>query len=206
MRGSVFVRRAVRRLSRWPRPVWARVILWAATLLCLFNVTVAFFGNSVIFPLSPFCLRARAQALTRYLRHRPVCLFVGHPPTEALVTQAERHHHLPAGLLLALLEVESGLNPHRISSSGAMGIAQLVPGTADLLHIEDPYDTEQAVDASARYLSQQLEHFRSVSLALAAYNAGPGSVNGAVPVNGETEKYVQQVTDEYVRIRAHGIR
>lgn len=192
-----------RRFRVPPWAPWGLTVAAAVALpVLLLNLAVAFFGNNVIFPLSPFHLGSKLHALGRYFAHRPLCLFLGHPEPHGLIASAEKRHHLPGGLLEALLEVESGTRPHRISSTGAMGMGQMVPSTAKLLGVDDPFDTPQAVEASARYLSEQLVHFHSVPLAVAAYNAGPGNVQGHVPHNGETEFYVARVTAGYARLRA----
>jgi soluble lytic murein transglycosylase-like protein len=99
----------------------------------------------------------------------------------------------------AIVTVESGNHAHRISFAGAMGPAQLMPGTAALLGVSDPFDPSQAIDGGARYLAQQLRRTGRVDLAVAAYNAGPGAVNGSVPRNGETELYVAKVMKELHR-------
>ncbi len=67
--------------------------------------------------------------------------------------------------------------------------------------MEDPFEPGPAVEASARYLSEQLARFNDVRLAVAAYNAGPGAVGGQVPHNGETEFYVAKVLAAYERLR-----
>jgi soluble lytic murein transglycosylase-like protein len=74
-----------------------------------------------------------------------------------------------------------------------MGPAQLVPGTAAQLGVKDPFDPAEAIDGGARYLAQLLQRTGRVDLAVAAYNAGPGAVQGQVPKNGETEVYVAKV-------------
>jgi soluble lytic murein transglycosylase-like protein len=171
------------------------------TPLVLLNLAVSFFGGSVVSPLSVSFLEQKLHALQAYARHRPACLLSGHEPLEPVITEAERRHRLPAGLLHALVEVESETRPHRISPAGAMGPGQLMPGTARMLRVEDPFDPRPAIDASARYLAGQLERFDDVRLALAAYNAGPGAVDGQVPRNGETEFYVVKVMNAYARLR-----
>lgn len=176
------------------------VALVCAPLLAI-NGAVAFFGSSVVFPLSPFFLESKVQALSAYARHRPRCVLNGHGDLEALATRAERRHGLPAGLMWAIVQTESGARPHRISFAGAMGPAQLMPGTASLLDVSDPFDPAESIDAGARYLKQQLERFSDVQLAVAAYNAGPGAVRGSVPRNGETEFYVAKVMRQYARGR-----
>lgn len=170
--------------------------------LVALNLAVAFFGNSLVFPLSPFFLGNKLRALGRYALHRPVCLFTGHPSVEDAVARSEGKHRLPRGLLAAIVEVESHGRIHRISSAGAMGPGQLVPGTARLLGVSDPFDPVTSLDASGRYLATQLASFRDIRLAVAAYNAGPGAiVNGRVPQNGETEFYVRKVMNAYASTR-----
>jgi soluble lytic murein transglycosylase-like protein len=178
-----------RRLSWWQRLVLAA----CAPLLCL-NLAVAFFGHAAVFPLSPFYVPEKWSALKAYARHRPACLLSGgHDDVAGLAEASERRHHLPRGLMRAVVEVESGGRAHRISAAGAMGPAQLMPGTARMLGVKDPYDPASSIDAGARYLRSLLDRLGSVRLAVAAYNAGPGNVSDRVPQNGETEHYVARV-------------
>lgn len=168
------------------------------------NLAVAFFGDTSVSPLSLSFLEQKAQALAAYARHRPGCLIGGHPELPPLIHACERRHHLPPGLLEAVVEVESRTEPHRISPAGAMGPGQLMPSTASLLRVEDPFEPAAALDGSARYLADLLGRFRGdVKLAVAAYNAGPGNVDGHVPRNGETEFYVEKVLTLYERLRPH---
>jgi len=184
------------RTVRWGRWVIVALILMAP--VCLVNVAVAACGHTVVFPLSPFFLREKLQALTRYALHRPRCLISEHPPLAPLVARAEGRHRLPRGLLAAVVEVESSGRVHRISPTGAMGPGQLMPATARALGVGDPFDPEENIDGSARYLASQLATFHDVRLAVAAYNAGPGAiVHHAVPHNGETEYYVDRVMHVY---------
>lgn len=200
--------RLLTRLSRWAGRVRWRVWVWRARWslivvapLVLLNLLVAFCGHTVVFPLSPSFLRPKAIALGRYFLHRAHCLGTGHPPLEPLIHQAETRHRLPRGLLVAVVEVESNGRVHRISPAGAMGPAQLTPGTARALGVVDPFDGAQNLEGAARYLALQLGHFHDVRLAAAAYNAGPGSIVGrAVPRNGETEIYVERVMRIYRRL------
>lgn len=178
-----------------------------AALLCSLNLTVAWIGETVVFPLSPLFLPEKVQALSAYFAHRPRCLMKGHPPLDREIARATKRHRLPKGLLAAVVQVESEGRPHRISAAGAMGPGQLMPATARALGVADPFDGRESVDAAARYLAQQLRRYRGdVRLAVAAYNAGPGNVGSAVPRNGETEHYVRRVLREYERLRAGGGR
>ena len=91
---------------------------------------------------------------------------------------------------------ESRYNPRAISTAGAMGVMQFLPGTAQQLGVRNPHDVEQNVAGGTAYLRQQLERFgNNVPLALAAYNAGPGAVikYGGIPPYRETQNYVRQI-------------
>jgi soluble lytic murein transglycosylase-like protein len=91
---------------------------------------------------------------------------------------------------------ESRYNPRALSTAGAMGVMQLMPGTARQLGVRNPQDVEQNVVGGTAYLRQQLERFgNNVPLALAAYNAGPGAVMkyGGIPPYRETQDYVRQI-------------
>ena len=180
----------------------ALAVLLALALMPLIfvNGTIALVGHTPVFPLSPYFLKEKWAALCAFARHLPACLQRGHPARlDAFIAQAEVRHHLPPGLLAALVHVESGSRVHRISRAGAMGPGQLMPATAKMMGVRDPFDPQQAIDGSARYLARQIARFKDLSLALAAYNAGPGNVGRRVPVNGETEFYVPKVLAEYER-------
>jgi hypothetical protein len=182
-------------------PGWVWLGLCVLVPLVLLNLAVGYFGNTTVSPLSLSFLEEKLHALGVYARHRPVCLLNGHEPMEPLITEAERRHRIPPGLLQALVQVESETRSHRISPAGAMGPGQLMPGTARMMGVEDPFDPRDALEGSARYLAEQLARFDNVRLAVAAYNAGPGAVDGAVPRNGETEFYVAKVMAAYARLR-----
>jgi hypothetical protein len=117
-------------------------------------------------------------------------------PYVATATQMAERYGLPANVLLSLLHRESGFNPTAVSSRGALGIGQLMPGTARDLGV-DPNDPIQNIEGSARYLRQQLDRFEgNMPLALAAYNAGPRRVaeaGNAIPGNAETQAYVPAI-------------
>jgi soluble lytic murein transglycosylase-like protein len=191
----------LRRFWRFLRPYRGRIARWAlivATPLCLLNVTVSICGHAAVFPLSPFFLGAKLKALGYYALHRPRCVFSEHPPLAPLIASAEARHRLPHGLLAAVITVETDSHVHRISPTGAMGPGQLMPSTVRALGVGDPFDPEENLDGSARYLAAQLHTFHDVRLAVAAYNAGPGAiVHRAVPQNGQTEYYVQRVMHIY---------
>jgi soluble lytic murein transglycosylase-like protein len=116
-----------------------------------------------------------------------------------LIRSAERRHGLPAGLLDALVATESAYRPYAVSRAGAVGLAQLMPGTARAMGVTNSFDVVANLDGGARYLRAMIDQFGSVTLALAAYNAGPGAVTRSrgIPRNGETPHYVQRVLSRW---------
>lgn len=111
-----------------------------------------------------------------------------------MAKDAAKRHGIPVDLFLRLVQQESGWNPTAVSHKGAMGLAQLMPGTARTLRV-DPKDPAQNLEGGARYLKQQFKTFGSWRLALAAYNAGPGAVRkyDGIPPFKETRNYVKVI-------------
>lgn len=105
-----------------------------------------------------------------------------------------RKHGVPEDLFLRLVQQESDWKPGAVSSAGAIGLAQLMPGTARKLGV-NPRDPRQNLEGGARYLKQMYRKFGSWRLALAAYNAGPGAVEkyNGVPPYRETKTYVRKI-------------
>ena len=113
----------------------------------------------------------------------------------SLIVRAAQRWGVSAHLLAAQLYAESNFNPFARSPAGAEGIAQFMPGTADAMGLDDPFDPAQAIVAQARLMRDLLGRFGSVPLALAAYNAGPGAVAGCgcIPPYPETRAYVTRI-------------
>lgn len=126
----------------------------------------------------------------------PIPRFNGRYKGEYLETAraAARKHDIPEDLFLRLVQRESGWNPNATSSKGAQGLAQLMPGTADLLGV-DINDPTENLHGGARYLKMMYNKFGNWRLALAAYNAGPGAVEdaGGIPPYAETKAYVMAI-------------
>ncbi len=116
------------------------------------------------------------------------------------VYAAETRFGLPVGLLDALIWTESRYNPTAVSHAGAAGLGQLMPETAKDLGVANRFEPYGNIIGAARYLRQMLDRFGAIHLAVAAYNAGPGSVSklGRIPLNGETPAYVRNVLDRWV--------
>jgi len=126
--------------------------------------------------------------------------FTSETPYGPLITQAARRHGLDPALLAAVVKQESRFNPTAVSRAGAMGLGQLMPGTAADLGVTNPFDPAQNLNGSAGYLAMLLNRYSGdVRLALAGYNAGPRAVDRCrcVPANGETPGYVANVTAHY---------
>ncbi len=115
-------------------------------------------------------------------------------PYLAMAREAALLHGVPVDLFLKLVQQESNWNAKAKSHKGALGLAQLMPGTARLLRV-DPNDPQQNLEGGARYLKEQYLKFGSWRLALAAYNAGPNAVEkyGGVPPYAETRNYVRVI-------------
>lgn len=110
------------------------------------------------------------------------------------ILDASAYYQVDPILIAALFTCESGFREDAISPAGAIGIAQLMPGTAETLGV-NPYDTRDNIFGGVAYLAQQLNEFGDYALAEAAYNAGPGAVwdAGGIPGYAETQDYVRNV-------------
>lgn len=119
-----------------------------------------------------------------------------------LVRDKSRLHGVDPRLVEALIQVESDFKPGAVSDKGAQGLMQIMPGTGKDLGMRRPFDLEENIEAGVRYLKMQLERFGSNSLALAAYNAGPGAVEryGGIPPFRETRDYVKKVLSIYRKL------
>ncbi|WP_068013913.1 lytic transglycosylase domain-containing protein [Rhodoplanes sp. Z2-YC6860] len=120
--------------------------------------------------------------------------------TAVLVAQA---NNLPASFFTRLIRQESGFNPRVISSAGAQGIAQFMPGTASSRGLADPFEPTGALAASAKYLAELVDQFGNLGLAAAAYNAGPKRVQDWIAkrtrLPAETRNYVYSITGQLIQ-------
>ena len=115
---------------------------------------------------------------------------------EILARHIARRHQVDEELVAAVVRADSVFDPTAVSRVGAMGLMQLMPGTAADLEVDDPFDPEQNLDGGVRYLKGMMNRFDGrVDLALAAYNAGPTAVEryGGIPPYRETLAYVDRI-------------
>ncbi|HEY9162238.1 MAG TPA: lytic transglycosylase domain-containing protein [Desulfomonilia bacterium] len=118
---------------------------------------------------------------------------------DQLIQEYSRLHGVDPLLVKCVMELESGYNPMALSSKGAIGLMQLMPGTASILGV-NPWDEEENIKGGTRYLADMLNRYNwDIEKALAAYNAGPGAVDkwGGIPPYQETQDYVRIIKANY---------
>jgi soluble lytic murein transglycosylase len=132
-------------------------------------------------------------ARARRLAHRFVAIPDGR--VADLIERWAFERDLDPRLVRAVVQVESGYNARALSNKGAMGLMQLMPGTARELDVSDPWSPEQNVRGGTAYLRRMLDRFGNLELALAAYNAGPEAVlqHAGVPPFAETREYLRKI-------------
>jgi|GEM_PF-1586381 len=124
------------------------------------------------------------------------------PQIASMIDAQARRYGVDSNLVRAVMRHESGYNPNAVSPKGAMGLMQLMPGTASLMGVNDPFDPEQNIAGGVKYLKYCLSRFNyDVPLALAAYNAGPLNVMKyqGLPPFAETQQYVASVMQTYTK-------
>lgn len=133
--------------------------------------------------------------------------FRKHVPYGEIIFREARKNNLPPELVAAMVHTESDFRRTLVSHKSAQGLMQIVPSTARLLGIRDPFDPQQNIAAGTKYFRYLLDRFDNETMALAAYNAGEGNVErfGGIPPFAETKNYIVKVnrrTDRY-RQRVH---
>jgi transglycosylase-like protein with SLT domain len=126
-------------------------------------------------------------------------------PFERVIRAAAERYDMDADLIHCVIAVESNFNPKAVSPKKASGLMQLLPQTAARYGVKNIFDPEENVNAGTHYLKELLAKYRDLTLALAAYNAGPERVDQygrRVPPYLETMKYVQRIAKSYAKIKS----
>ncbi len=127
---------------------------------------------------------------------KPECDALAESVAAPLIEGAAKEQGVDAKLVKAVIGRESAFRPCAVSPKGAQGLMQIMPGTADLLKLADPFDAKQNIDAGTRYLKQLLDkNGGDVAKALAAYNAGPNA-DDPVHTIPETKAYVDAILSQ----------
>jgi soluble lytic murein transglycosylase-like protein len=184
----------------------ARLLATAASLLAMSIATISpALASHRAVPATPAAIAVYAKVLRHINPQMPG--WQSRDLARRVLVNAERWR-IDATMLVAIVTVESGWHTHAVSSAGAIGLGQLMPGTAALLGV-NPHDPKQNLWGAARYLRGLMQRFGSkhYSLVFAAYNAGPKAVNdyGGIPPYYETQEYVVRVLDtwEYLARQIH---
>ncbi|NLA74899.1 MAG: lytic transglycosylase domain-containing protein [Deltaproteobacteria bacterium] len=122
-----------------------------------------------------------------------------------IIEAASEKFSMEPSLIKAVIKAESGFDHNAVSSKGAQGLMQLMPGTASDMEVDDPYNPEKNIFGGTKYLCKMMEKFKNdVRLALAAYNAGPDKVDQYkdVPPYKETKTFIERVMKYYDQYKA----
>jgi len=124
-------------------------------------------------------------------------------PFSEIIKEASEKYGVSEDIINAVIQQESSFNPNAVSSCGAMGLMQLMPGTAESLGVDNAFNAEQNIMGGTSYLKEKLDEFDgNLPLALAAYNAGSGTVRkyGGIPPYKETMAYVNKIMKSVDRL------
>jgi len=156
--------------------------------------------------MAPSIAQQRASVEKQVSVVRPVstpsCEAIAAPEMSKMIEEAAQKEGVSENLVREVARQESGFKPCAVSSKGAEGLMQLMPATQAQFRVADPFDPKQNLEAGTKLLKNLLDRYHGdVSLALSAYNAGPGNVDkaGGVPEIPETKAYVLSILTRFLQ-------
>jgi hypothetical protein len=191
---TLTVARAVRRIGN----TMVSVMIWNPTQNAARKKVQATFSRKTSVSVQERSFRSREELIVE--GPDAIVEFNWKVPYRDLITKVSTKYQIDPYLIAALVQQESNFNAGAMSVDSAMGLTQMIPGTAAMMGVRDPSSPAQSLDGGVRYLKLMLKRFKGdVVLALAAYNAGPGNVDKyhGVPPFAETRDYVKRIMSRY---------
>jgi Transglycosylase SLT domain len=175
-----------------------RALAW--TVLALFPTLVAAADVKIVIGASGRKVIVNENSAQHTRRMSAKLVPIPDADLQPLIDRHSGDQDLDPRLVQAVIQAESGYNVRALSNKGAIGLMQLMPATASLLGVSNPYDPDDNIRGGTRYLRQMINRFAGrLEFAIAAYNAGPGAVerHGGIPPYAETRAYVKRVLSLY---------
>ena len=180
---------------------WVLLALWPAVAEAGVRVVVGPDGKKSIVDEAGAQRVSRSTSVSRSNGRVSIRLReVPNAELDSMIAYHSEAQDLDPKLVMALIQAESNYNARAVSKKGAIGLMQLMPGTAKLLRVSDPFDPDENLRGGTTYLRRMIDRFSGrLEFAVAAYNAGPGAVekHGGIPPYQETRNYVRKVLALY---------